>query len=151
MTIAAASPAACAAGDAGALELDAVNRTAQAHAELAGIRPGEPFSDAQCRHLRALVERELDAAGVVPGRRMWFTGLELDGRLVGNWGESWLEAALTCAQRGRLAWLVADPHLEIRAQYVAGRHDPAERFPVTDRPLSRAELAMLDVPADALF
>lgn len=133
------------------LDLEAIARIAQAHRGLAGVELGVELSDAQCRHLRALVEGELERAGVEHGRREWFTGLRLDGSLCGAWGRSWLEAALVSSQAGAgLAWLVADPSLEVRAQYAAGR-DAGARYPVTDRPLSRAELAMLDVPPDALF
>jgi hypothetical protein len=144
-----AAPAAYAADTAG--ELERINAAAAAHRDLAGIRPGVQVTDAQCRHLRALREHELESAGVTPGAREWFTGQRVDGRICVIWGQSAFEAALSIAQFvGPLAWLVPDGSLEVRGQYVAGR-DAGSSFPVSDRPLTRAELAMRDTPADALF
>jgi hypothetical protein len=150
MTVAQAdTSAAHAAGSAGVLaELGAI---AEQHA--AAVRPGAELTDEQIRLHHGLVADELEARGIVAGPRAWFTGQRVDGRICGRWAHSWHEAALEISFYGRLAWLVVDDRLEAYgAYYPYGRRaGDRETFPVTPAPVSRAELAMLETPAGALF
>ena len=116
----------------------------------AGIRSGSMMTDEQCRHVRALVDDELEARGFEPAGRAWYTAQTIAGRICGIWAHGELEAVLELMTRGELelAWIVEDPRLEIRDEYYPfGRRatDP-ESFPVTPAPATRAELAMLSTP-----
>lgn len=148
--IAVATRAAYAAGSA---ELAEISRVGAEHRVDVGLSQGDCMSDAQCHRHLELVALELERAGVDPGARHWYTAQHVDGRIGGTWAHSWLEAALRCAFTGELAWLVVDDALDVYGQYYPnGRTatSPAT-FPVTSSPATRAELAMLEQPAGALF
>lgn len=148
--IAVATPAAYAAGSA---ELAEISRIAAGHRVDVGLSQGDLISDAQCHRHVELVELELARAGVEPGAREWFTAQHVDGTIGGTWAHSWFEAALRCAFTGALSWVVEDSSLHVYGEYFPrGRTaDAREHFPVTSTPLSRADLAMLEQPAGALF
>lgn len=144
-------PAAHAAGS--AADLDNLNALAGAHRRIVGARAGVSLTNEQLEQHEALVLDELAAAGVQAGPRAWFTVQHADGRIGGRWAHSWAEAVLVCAFHEAVAWCVEDSALAVRGEYYpAGRPagDQAS-FPVTPAPATRAELAMLVRPADALF
>lgn len=114
------------------------------------------MTDEQCRHVRALVDDELEARGFEPAARSWYTAQTIAGRICGMHAHGELEAVLELATRGELelAWIADDPRLEIFDVYYPrgiGHIDARHDFPVTPAPVSRAELAMLETPAGALF
>lgn len=119
----------------------------------AAVNPGAELTDAQCRHRAELVELELERLGVEPGGRAWYTAQRVDGRICGIWAHSRLEAGLVLSFDGRLAWLEVDDRLDVYSEYYPYGRRPGDRdvFPVTDAPLTRAELVMAETPAGALF
>jgi len=119
----------------------------------AAVSPGAELTDEQYLAHAGMVADELEARGIVAGAREWYTAQRVDGRICGRWAHSWHEAALELAFHGRLAWLVADSRLEAHGEYYpyGRRAGDRETFPVTPAPATRAELAMLETPAGALF
>lgn len=134
-------------------ELAELGTIAGRHRALVGIRPGTTMTDEQCRHHNALVADELERRDVVPGDRAWFTVQHDDGAIGGRWARSWVEAALECSFVSPVVWCVEDSTLAVYDEYFPnGRTATSrERFPVTPAPLTRAEIAMLEAPVDALF
>jgi len=113
--------------------------------DAAGIRAGVELTDEQLRLHESYLADELERRGIEAGARAWFTAQRDDGRICGRWAHSWHEAVLELARFGRLSWCVVDDELEHWHAY-AGR-----AWPTSSRPLSRAELVMLETPAGALF
>jgi hypothetical protein len=134
-----------------AAELELLNTVAGAHRRIIGARAGMSLTDEQLHAHERLVADEL--VDVDAGPRAWFTVQHIDGRIGGRWAHSWREAVLVCGFHEAVAWCVEDSSLAVRAEYYpAGRNgDSRDAFPVTPAPADRAELAMLETPAGALF
>lgn len=129
------------------------NRAAEAHRLIVGAHAGVVLTDEQCRAHAELVADELAQHAVEAGPRAWFTVQHVDGTIAGRWAQSWAEAVLVTGFHRTVAWCAEDSDLTIRGQYFPGGRRAEDRsvFPVTEAPASRAELAMLEQPADALF
>lgn len=95
---------------------------ADAAARIRDMQPiaGGSATDEECAVRRDLIELTLATWGVRAGKRCWFTGQLVTGRIVGVWAQSEVEAELDLSVwwAQPCLWVVPDPDLRVRNEHL---------------------------------